>query len=243
MVLYRRMFDKAAYISFLLENKLVGFFESPVKLKSGRLTSFYVNMRKASEDVCTIETLSEFLLNYVKDLVTKGDLSSLPRTFYGVPEGATKLGIITQYRYSKTSENYAPGAFTLAMGRGKRKEHGLPEDRDFLGIPKSPTVVIEDVTTTGGSLIECIKTLHSAGIEISAAIGLIDRGEKTDSGLSVKDAVSRTANLKGGAIKYFSLATSFELLPEAARILKPSIQVLEAIRKEFREFGTKEIAI
>jgi orotate phosphoribosyltransferase-like protein len=37
-----------------------------------------------------------------------------------------------------------------------------PKDKFFVGVPKGKTIVIEDVTTTGGSLIETLNGLKEA---------------------------------------------------------------------------------
>ena len=42
------------------------------------------------------------------------------------------------------------------MGRGKQKEHGDPKDKFFVGIPNGDTIILEDTTTTGSSLINTI---------------------------------------------------------------------------------------
>ena len=110
-------------------------------------------------------------------------------TFYGVPEGATKLGILTQFKYAKSQQCHKQ-SHQLAMGRAKPKEHGDPKDRYFVGAPKGNICVLEDVTTTGGSLIQCIKSLQSHGLNITAAIGLTNRDEFRDDNKSVAEALS-----------------------------------------------------
>ncbi len=57
----------------------------------------------------------------------------LPTPFTGVPEGATKLGVLASYIWAKGSSDFKPGRFPLPMGRAKPKEHGVPEDRFFVG--------------------------------------------------------------------------------------------------------------
>jgi orotate phosphoribosyltransferase len=99
-------------------------------------------------------------------------------TFYGVPEGATKLGIITQYKYAKQSPSFSKGSHVLAMGRAKPKDHGAPKDKFFVGAPTGKVVVIEDVTTTGGSLITTLDGLKEAGINVVGVISLTNRMEK-----------------------------------------------------------------
>ena len=76
------------------------------------------------------------------------------------------------------------------MGRAKPKDHGDPKDRYFVGSPTGNICILEDVTTTGGSLIDCIKHLQEMGHHICAAIGLTNRDEFRDDKKTVKEALS-----------------------------------------------------
>ena len=156
--------QKEKFYEFIIENNVIGFFKEPLKLKSGRLSYWYVNWRNVAKDVYLIDKLSDFLISFVKEL----DLN--PDCFYGVPEGATKLGIITQYKWAKGQLNYKMGAYSLSMGRAKPKDHGDPKDKYFLGNPRGKVIIIEDVTTTGGSLFETIKFLSEIGIKIMGGV-------------------------------------------------------------------------
>lgn len=195
-------FDRKKFISFIIENRVVGFFEKPVTLKSGRQSNWYVNWRTVSSDAFLLDRLSDFLIAFVSDLDLK------PDSFYGVPEGATKLALISTYKLARAAKNFAPGSHALPMGRGKPKEHGAPADRFFLGEPKGRVVVIEDVTTTGSSLLSTLEQLSQAKVEIVAAVGLTNRMEKRDDGKSVAEAIAERG------VKYYSLSDATELLPE-----------------------------
>ncbi|MFH1688215.1 MAG: hypothetical protein ABIE70_11935, partial [bacterium] len=151
-------FDQQAFNEFVVHNKVYGFFDEPITLKSGRQSHFYVNWRTIVEDVRLTEILIEHVLAFVGDRPIEVD------TFYGVPEGATKLGVLTQYTFARRQDNYLVGSHVLSMGRAKPKDHGAPRDRFFVGAPKGKVVVIEDVTTTGGSLITTLEFLRETGI-------------------------------------------------------------------------------
>ena len=228
-------FNQSSFDSFILENSIIGFFEEPITLKSGRKSSFYVNWRVAAEDVCLIDMLSDYVIAFVQDAVERGDIS-LPRTFYGVPEGATKLGVMVQYKWAKMSPDFGKGSHVMPMGRAKPKEHGAARDRFFVGMPRGATVVLEDVTTTGLSLLDTIDKLIEADVPVIAAMGLTDRMERRDDGQSVKEAVAMR-QVGGISIPYLSLSRATTLLPEAARRSSPSAAVLESVRREFDEVG------
>ena len=87
------------------------------------------------------------LTDYVVSFV--GGLNLKPDCFCGVPEGATKLSLITQFKWAKAQPNYGLGVYPLVMARGKAKNHGDPKDKSFIGTPKGRPIIIEDLTTTG----------------------------------------------------------------------------------------------
>ncbi len=221
------MFDQDAFYRFIVGNEVVGFFEEPVKLKSGRLSSWYVNWRIVAEDAFLMDKLSDFVLGFVKDKSIEVD------TFYGVPEGGTKLGVITQYKHAKMDPNLGKGKYVLAMGRGKPKEHGMVRDRQFLGVPKGDVVVLEDVVTTGGSMLAHVRSLLEVGVGISAVIALTDRDEKRDDGKHVSQI------LRDMHVPYYAMSRARDLLP---RLNIPD-KVRERIVDEFNRFGITRIRL
>lgn len=164
-------FNQDGFNGFVLDNGVVGFFETPIRLKSGRASNWYVNWRNVAEDVFLLDELTDYVIAFALDLGLE------PDCFYGVPEGATKLGVLTQYKWARGSSDYAPHSHALPMGRGKPKDHGAPKDKYFVGEPRGKTIVLEDVTTTGGSLLTTIDSLTEAEIPIVAALGLTNRME------------------------------------------------------------------
>ncbi|UCD01052.1 MAG: hypothetical protein JSV23_09225 [Promethearchaeota archaeon] len=219
--------DKESFNEFILKQNIIGLFEKPIKLKSGRLSYWYVNWRNIASDVFLIDKLTDYVISFIQYL------SLEPRCFYGVPEGATKLGIITQYKWAKKQKNYKSGSYHLSMGRGKQKEHGDPKDKYFLGIPKGETVILEDVTTTGGSLINTIKLLRELNVSIIAAIGLTNRNELRDDGKSVKEIVIEQN------VHYYEMSNAIDLLPN----LNMSQDMAKIIEEYFKKYGTEQIKL
>ncbi len=221
--------EKENFYNFILKCSVVGFFKEPLKLKSGRFSYWYVNWRNVAEDVYLIDVLTDYLITFVKSEGLKPDV------FYGVPEGATKLGIITQYKWAKGQSNFNQGSFNMSMGRAKPKEHGDPKDKFFLGIPKGKVVILEDTTTTGDSLIHTIDKLKEFRIDIIAAISLTDRNELRDDGKSVKRVIADRD------VKYYSMSEAIELLPLVYNKLKPGEFIANKIESYFKKYGIKEI--
>ncbi|MFX0036628.1 MAG: hypothetical protein ACFE9I_13430 [Candidatus Hermodarchaeota archaeon] len=219
--------ERENFHKFILNNNIIGIFKEPIQLKSGRLSSWYINWRNISSDIFLLDQLTDYIFLFIEYLGLK------PKSFYGVPEGATKLGIITQYKWAKKQKNYSPGKYSLSMGRGTQKEHGDPKDRFLLGIPSGTTIILEDTTTTGESLINEIKKLKKLDVDIIGAISLTDRNELRDDGKSVEEIISEQK------IKYYSMSNAVDLLP----YLTISPEIAKSINLYFKKYGAKPIKL
>ena len=217
--------EKKNFYEFIIKNKVIGFFKEPIRLKSNRLSYFYINWRNVSEDVNLIDKLTDYIISFVESLNLK------PDCFYGVPEGASKIGIITQFKWAQKQKNYYTGTYILPMGRGKPKDHGEPKDRFFLGMPQGKVIIIEDVTTTGGSLITSIQNLKAIKVDIIAAIGITNRDELRDDGRSVEELIREED------VNYFAMSNAVDLLPTLTIDEDIAIQ----IKDYFKKYGTREV--
>lgn len=224
-----KSFNQEEFNNFIIENNVYGFFKEPITLKSGRLSHFYANWRNVVEDVWLTDVLADYLIAFAKDR------GLAVETFYGVPDGATKLAVISQYKWAKQNDNFAKGNFVLAMGRKTPKDHGEAKDKFFVGAPRGKTAVIEDVTTTGGSLLETIDNLREAGVDISAVISLTNRMEKRDDGLTVKEAIEQ----KG--VSYYQMSSALDILPSVYQSLQPGREIGRLVESEFKEYGVEEL--
>lgn len=233
-------FDQDEFDAFVLDHGVVGFFEEPITLASGRTSHFYCNWRKVSNDAYLIHELIHFVLQFVEDRIDS-ELMVVPDCFYGVPEGATKLGVLAQYVWANMSPDFAEGSHVLSMGRAKPKEHGAIADRYFVGMPRGNTVILEDVTTTGGSLLKTVDHLIEAGVPVIATIGLTNRMELRDDRTSVADVIA-TRISQEVPVPYFHMSDALSLLPKAAARAHPSDRVIEAVTEEFRAHGVRPIA-
>jgi orotate phosphoribosyltransferase len=225
-----RPFNQEEYNKFLIENNVIGFFEEPITLKSGRISHWYVNCRNLLDRVGVMDKLVDFVLAFVDERNISVDY------FFGVPEGATKLGVILNYKRGKSNNNDNQA---LIIGRGKPKEHGDPKDKYFIGPAQEgdKVIVVEDVTTTGGSLIDTIKHLQESNIAVIAAIGLVNRMEKRDDGRSVEKVINERN------IPYLAMGNSIDLLPMARDASKPPDSVLEEVENYFDRYGIEPLKL
>ena len=251
-------FSQEEFNKFILDEGIVGLFKEPKKLKSDRVSNWYVNWRNVTEDVYRANQLANFIVGFVEDQGLN------PKCFYGVPEGATKAAVLTQYKWAISREDFGPGAYPLPMGRGKKKEHGDEKDADFLGLPREGTIILEDVTTTGGSLFGAIADVEELGTaEIIGAIGFTNRMEITPvpgvdtekivkkfgaiyeraTGQQYDHAMSVEAAVKAAGVPYFSMSNGLELLPRVYQKANPGVDVARAIEEEFGKFGVDRLKL
>jgi len=223
-------FDKDAYLRFLVSSGVVGFFPEGRKLKSGRVSHWYANCRVLSDTAGSLEKLAGFVLDFVKGLNIEYDY------FFGIPEGSTKLGIILNYLKAEQEDD---PQHPIVMGRGKEKSHGDPRDRFVIGPLKEGDriVAVEDVATTGGSMLETVNRLIESHVRVEALIVLVDRLEQTESGLSVEEEVNELE------LRYCQLSTAEDILPLCIRENPPPDELIAEIEEDFRTYGARELKL
>lgn len=220
-------FDSKEFANFVLKNGVIGFFRDPITLASGRRSHHYVNWRNVAKDTFLLEQAADHLLSFTQQLGLE------PKCFLGAPEGATKLAVLAQYKWAKARPDYAPGAYPISMARGKPKDHGEAKDRYFVGTPQGPTIVIEDTTTTGGTLLATIKKLQEIEVPVIAAVVLVNRNETRDDGRSAKQAVEELG------VPYHAMCDLRDILPSLYEQLKPDEETRSAVDAYFEKYGDK----
>ncbi|MGJ4901662.1 orotate phosphoribosyltransferase [Bradyrhizobium sp. HKCCYLS2058] len=144
------------------------FGRGEITLASGRKSDFYFNLKPTMMDPEGATLLAELTYEALKD---EGfDYIG------GLEMGAVPLaGAIAQISWIK---GHPIAAFFV---RKKPKEHGarlaiegLARDETLAG---KRIVVVEDVTTTGGSAMKAVEALREAGAEVALVFTMVDREE------------------------------------------------------------------
>ena len=224
------MFDVASYEGFLLDNKLVGFFDPPIILKSGRPGHWYVNMRDALKNLELKRQLARYMYNFCMERGFQPDY------FLGVPDGAKPLG-----EEMNNLINYkTPSEIPASVLRAGKKAHGDPQNRYSVGplIPGQHVVLVEDVTTTGGSSMEHVIRLQELGIWVDALVSCVNRYERRDRGRTVQDVLERDYH-----IKYDALTDARSVLPKATVTFDPSQNLRNDIEEYYRIYGVEPIEL
>ena len=144
------------------------FGRGEITLASGRKSDFYFNLKPTMLDPEGAALLAELTYEALKD----DNLDFVG----GLEMGAVPLaGAIAQLSWLK---GHPIAAFFV---RKKPKEHGARLAVE--GLAKGETlqgkriVIVEDVTTTGGSALKAVEAVREAGGEIVLVLTMVDREE------------------------------------------------------------------
>ncbi|MBI5131641.1 MAG: orotate phosphoribosyltransferase [Rhodopseudomonas palustris] len=144
------------------------FGRGEITLASGRKSDFYFNLKPTMLDPEGAALLAELTYEALRD--EKVDYIG------GLEMGAVPLaGAIAQLSWLK---NHPIAAFFV---RKKPKEHGARLAVEGLAKGESLAgkrcVIVEDVTTTGGSAIKAVEAVRESGAEIILVLTMVDREE------------------------------------------------------------------
>jgi len=128
-------------------------------LKSGGQSSVYLDLRQM---VSTPE-----LMGLVASEVSRHAWIERADRIAGVPQGALPLASITSHIASKPA----------LMIRKEKKSHGLGKQIEGVYQTGDRVILIEDVITSGESVIETIRILRAEGLVVSGVLAVIDRGQ------------------------------------------------------------------
>ncbi len=228
----RGLFDQEEFNKFIIDSNVVGFFPEGKTLKSGRFSYWYANCRNLTDTVGSAENTSDFLINFIDDNIEYFDF------IFGVPAGVTKLADIANYKIGMAGDN---PDHPLVIGRESAKiGHGDSKDAYFIGpVNKGDQiVVVEDVTTTGGSMLKTLDQLKGFGADVVGVVALVNRMEFGEDGKrSVADLVAE----KGS--KYYAMSTADQLIPLAVAKYKPSEEFLKKFQDNYNESAISKINV
>ena len=147
------------------------FGRGEVTLASGRKSDFYFNLKPTMLDPEGATLLAELTYEALKD--DQVDFIG------GLEMGAVPLaGAIAQISWIK---GHPIPAFFV---RKKPKEHGARLAIEGLATGENlqgkRVVIVEDVTTTGGSAMKAVEAVREAGADVVLVLTMVDREEGAD---------------------------------------------------------------
>jgi len=154
--------DARSKLFTLLKEK--AFRRGRIVLASGRESDFYFDMKPAMLDPDGASLMAELILQQLQHV--KADCIG------GLEMGAVPLIAPVAMR-SVDFGRRLPGFFV----RKAVKDHGTKKRVDGADIAGKTVVILEDVTTTGGSAMDAVKAVTEAGAKVALVLAILDRGE------------------------------------------------------------------
>ena len=150
----------------IIHQRSFGYGE--IKLASGRISNFYFNLKPAMLDAEGAALLAQLTLDAL--------MSERIDYIGGLEMGAVPIaGAVAQL-------SHMIGAPMQAFFvRKKPKEHGARLSVEGLmpgeSLAGKRVVIVEDVTTTGGSAMKAVEAAREAGAEVAFVLTIVDREE------------------------------------------------------------------
>ena len=151
------MTSKEYLIDLLKENGV--FLEGDFTLSSGKKSNYYINMKKAITEPEILSTISKLITQKI-DL---DDIDKVAGPALGAVPIATAVSL----------ESKLP----LLMIRKEKKGYGTSKLIEGELNEGDNVIVVEDVSTTGGSLLKAIRAINDNGGNVKRAFVVVDRQE------------------------------------------------------------------
>jgi orotate phosphoribosyltransferase len=173
--------QKREQLKGIIQNDGIIFRE--VTLSSNTKSDFYYDIKTVVNTAPGVVLIGELVLNMI--------VKEFPGTesVGGLESGAIPVSTAIVYYGNQLAEGHKLSGFFV---RKQAKKYGL--EKMIEGKPKTPMVVVDDVVTTGQSVIDAVDALREAGYSPSGIISVIDREDDR-----------KREELKSGVLKYRSL--------------------------------------
>lgn len=155
------------FATFLHQNGIIKFGD--FTLASGKKSSYYVDLRLVPSYPHQFRKMIKYLQNNIAESIGLDSFDSL----VSVPTGGLVIAS------ALAIETVKP----LIYVRSKPKDYGTSKSVEGQIHEGMRVVMIDDVATTGGSIVNAIKSLKEAGIVIEDAYVIVNRMEGADEAL------------------------------------------------------------
>ena len=151
------MSSKEILINLLKENEV--FLKGDFTLSSGKKSDYYINMKKAITNPEILSTISQLICDEIKD----DSIDKIAGPALGAVPIATAVSLDSK--------------IPLLMIRKEKKGYGTSKLIEGEINEGDSVVVVEDVSTTGKSLLKAIDAIQDNGGIVKKAFVVVDRNE------------------------------------------------------------------
>ncbi|MBI2818614.1 MAG: orotate phosphoribosyltransferase [Acidobacteria bacterium] len=141
-------------------------------LSSGKKSNYYLDARRTTLDAEGALCTGMAVLELVRGLKPQ------PKAIGGPTLGADPIvAVVAALSHQQAQASNLPPISAFIV-RKEAKQHGTQQlIEGWRGSLGDPVVIAEDTCTTGGSLVKAIEQAQAAGMNVIAAICLVDREE------------------------------------------------------------------
>jgi len=124
-------------------------------LTSGAISDYYIDIKKASANPTVLKKIAEALAEYTDgyDLIAGMELGAVPLV--------VAVSLETEIPY--------------VIIRKEKREHGTSKQIEGGDVKNKKVLVIEDVTTSGGSVVKTIQILRENQAKVDEVLVVVDR--------------------------------------------------------------------
>ena len=128
-------------------------------LTSGAISDYYIDIKKASTEPTVLKTIAKAMSPYTKgyDLLAGMELGAVPLV--------VALSLETGIPY--------------VIIRKEKRQHGTGKQIEGGEVKGKSVLIVEDVTTSGGSVVKTIQILRENNAEVEKALVVVDRESGT----------------------------------------------------------------
>ncbi|RLF88700.1 orotate phosphoribosyltransferase [Thermococci archaeon] len=150
---------KGELIKMIIEEECIKF--GHFILTSGKESNYYIDIKKLITNPKALKIIARLIAEKAKELGLQYEKIAGPEL--GAVPIATALALETEK--------------PLLIVRKKKKEHGTGKQIEGEVKPGDKVLLVEDVTTTGGSVLRAAKVLKENGAEVVGIFVVVDREE------------------------------------------------------------------
>jgi orotate phosphoribosyltransferase len=181
---------KAQLLRLLTEKSFRYSPDAPFRLASGRQSPYYVDCRPVTHSAEGLTLIGEIIFDMIKDQ----GVQAVGGLTMGADPMAHAVALIS-YQQGQPINAFSVRKFIKGYGAGGRVVGPVQ--------PGERVVVLEDVITTGGSVLEAVKAAREFGLTVAQVIILVDREEGgrevVAEQVSALQAVFTLSQLKGAS--------------------------------------------
>ena len=161
------MDDRAKLIEMIKKKSFQESDTPSFPLSSGKMSKYYFNMKAVTMDACGEVLIGAIVFDEIQRLGLR------PKAIGGLTMGADPIAIVTAY--TSFIKNDPIQAFMI---RKEPKSHGVGLQVEGDVQKNDKVIIVDDVVTTGKSTIKAMRIAGEHGLDVLAAIVLVDRCEE-----------------------------------------------------------------